>query len=268
VQGEFIFAATHGGITSADALKYPTDSEVSLAKGFLAVDQPWMRGVFTDTHFFQRDRMGRLVAFLARVEAAGWARGDNQTGGRPGVLGVGISEHTAVLVDGGEGGDGSATLVGVGPVYFLTTSGHSPTTCIEGKPLSWDRPGVHVWRWNSSMGDSGGGSGGGDGGGGGENGGGGGESKVGEGAEVGAMKGGESSKDSGGDAVSHLRSATKWSFGSWSWLPADEGKATDYDDRDEGGGPGTIASNGFIANYSLTVHKGKLESSQPGGGIY
>ena len=64
-----------------------------------AINAPWMHGVITDTHFFQRDRMGRLVAFVARIAQAGWAAADNQTTHQTGVLGIGISEHTAVLVD-------------------------------------------------------------------------------------------------------------------------------------------------------------------------
>ena len=149
VQGQFLFDALRGGVTSEDALKYPTDSEVSLARNFLRVDEPWMHGVITDTHFKQRDRMGRLMTFVARVAQAHWERGDHQPGGQLGVLGVGISEHTALLVD---PGDGSARFVGVGPVYFLSSGNRTPTTCEEGKPLSWTAPGVDVWRWNSSSG--------------------------------------------------------------------------------------------------------------------
>jgi cyanophycinase-like exopeptidase len=151
VQGQFVFDAVHGGVTSEDALKYPTDSEVSLARKFITVDAPWMRGVITDTHFFQRDRMGRLVAFVARIAEADWASGDNQTSGQKGVLGVGISEHTAVLVDHARG---TASFVGDGPAYFLTTSGRKPTVCEEGKPLSWAAPGVNVWKWNATDGQN------------------------------------------------------------------------------------------------------------------
>lgn len=145
VQGEFMFTAQHGSVSSADALKYPTDSEVSLARNFIAVDRPWMQGVITDTHFIQRDRMGRLVAFVARVVAAGWAR--NRT--VPGVLGVGVSEHTAVLVD---QASGTAEFSGRGPVHFLSTAGRSPSKCTQGEPLSWASPGIQVWRWNGTAG--------------------------------------------------------------------------------------------------------------------
>ena len=149
--------------------------------------------------------MGRLVAFVARVASAGWPRGDNQTQGHGGVLGVGISEHTAVLVSTRPATvcrisaacmlsstslssstevcpacccvpmlmlapvtvvgavvmalwlalaqvepSGEASFIGAGPAYFLRSKGRLPTTCTEGKPLSWRAPGVDVWRWNES----------------------------------------------------------------------------------------------------------------------
>lgn len=206
VQGQFLFDALYGGVTSEDALNYPTDSEVSLAHDFLRVDEPWMRGVITDTHFKQRDRMGRLMAFVARVAQAHWARGDGQPGGQHGVLGVGISEHTALLVD--PDNDGNALFVGVGPVYFLSSGNRTPTTCEEGKPLSWSAPGVDVWRWNSS-------------------------SPV----AVEQLGDGTRWKDS-------TRTPT-WSFSDWSMHPPSSG-----------------------TRYQLRVDRGKLSSTQPGGGIY
>ena len=60
---------------------------------------------------------------------------------------MGISEHTAVLV---EAATGLATIVGDGPVYFLKSEGRYPAVCTEGKPLSWDAPGIKVQRWNST----------------------------------------------------------------------------------------------------------------------
>ena len=145
VQGQFLFDAAHGGVSSEDALKYPTDSEVSLARAFLHVDDPWMRGVLTDTHFKQRDRMGRLVTFVARIAQAKWAHGDHQPGGQAGVLGVGISEHTALLVD---PSTGTAAFAGVGPVHFVASTNRTPSVLKPGQPLSWDAPGVDVWRWD------------------------------------------------------------------------------------------------------------------------
>ena len=46
------------------------DSEISLTDDLLSL--PWMATVLTDTHFFQRDRMGRIMVFLARATKSGW----------------------------------------------------------------------------------------------------------------------------------------------------------------------------------------------------
>ena len=45
----------------AAAATLPCNLHVRVRRGFLSIDEPWMRGVITDTHFYQRDRMGRLV---------------------------------------------------------------------------------------------------------------------------------------------------------------------------------------------------------------
>ena len=94
-----------------------------------------------DTHFMQRDRMGRLVTFLARIEKA-WG----QNTGR-GILGIGISEHSAAVLS---RSSGLATLSGVGPIYFLRTYGRHAHQCEDGHPLDWPTPGVSVWKWNGT----------------------------------------------------------------------------------------------------------------------
>ena len=88
-------------------------------------------------------------------------------------------------------GSGLGTFSGDGPVYFVSSSGRVPSTCEEGKALSWDAPGVDIWRWNASDG------------------------------------------------------ASTWNFGEWN--------ATS-------GASGT--------RYALSASKGKLASTQKGGGIY
>ena len=146
IQGQFVFDAAAGSVSSAEALADPMGGGVSLTRSFLGVNGVWMRGVLTDTHFLQRDRMGRLLAFVARAATQRWDVGDGQPDNQPGVLGVGVSEHTAVLV----GADGVATFTGVGPAHFLSTRGRLPSECEKGKALGWDAPGVDVWRWNAS----------------------------------------------------------------------------------------------------------------------
>ena len=111
------------------------DSEISLTDDLLSL--PWMATVLTDTHFFQRDRMGRIMVFLARATKSGW-------GGAAGPLGVAVSEHTAVLVD---GATGDAVFTGVGPVYLL--SGGKIKTCDEDHPLGFED--VDILKWNGTM---------------------------------------------------------------------------------------------------------------------
>jgi cyanophycinase len=76
-----------------------------LDRDFLTM--PNMANKITDSHFVTRDRMGRSIAFLARLIADGWAS--------PGVRDIGIDEHTAVLVR----PNGRATMAGSGAAYFL-----------------------------------------------------------------------------------------------------------------------------------------------------
>jgi cyanophycinase-like exopeptidase len=93
---------------------------VTLARDFLAI--PALKGVITDSHFSQRERMGRSIAFLARIVQDGWAKE---------VHGIGIDETTAVLVDAA----GYARVLGENSVYFMTLD-HRPEICVDGKPLT------------------------------------------------------------------------------------------------------------------------------------
>jgi cyanophycinase len=121
VLGEFAFAAQHGTITSSQALKNPYHSHVTLTRDFLHL--PFLNGVITDSHFVARDRMGRLVTFLARIIQDGWAEQ---------ARGIGIDEKTALAVD----ENGLATLFGEGAAYFLETSG-APEVCQKTTPLTF-----------------------------------------------------------------------------------------------------------------------------------
>jgi cyanophycinase-like exopeptidase len=69
-----------------------------------------MAGIITDSHFVTRDRMGRLLTFLARIVQDGWA---------PTAKGIGIDERTALAVE----PTGRATVFGSGAAYFLSTPG-------------------------------------------------------------------------------------------------------------------------------------------------
>jgi cyanophycinase len=89
VQGEFIYDPDGvTATTSAEAIANPYRSSMILSNGFL--DLPLMNDIITDTHFAQRDRMGRLFAFMARL------RQDNLTAR---IIGLGIDENTSLFLD-------------------------------------------------------------------------------------------------------------------------------------------------------------------------
>jgi len=127
ILGEFAFSAQQGTIISSQALKNPFHSHVTLTNDFLHL--PFLSGVITDSHFAARNRMGRLITFLARIVDAGWAEQ---------ARGIGIDEKTALAVD----QDGDVTVFGQGAVYFLETTG-APAVCQKNTPLTFENLSVY-----------------------------------------------------------------------------------------------------------------------------
>ena len=134
VLGEYSFAALKDTVKSSEALSNPFHERVTITRDFLHV--PFMDGKITDSHFVARDRMGRLIAFLARIVTDGWTRAPR---------GIGIDEKTAVLVD----ADGSARVTGVGAAYFLRTPG-PPERCVPNAALTYRN--VSVYRLTAGAG--------------------------------------------------------------------------------------------------------------------
>ena len=116
-------------ITSPQALADPFDPHLTLESSFLKL--PNLEGVITDSHFSQRDRFGRLLAFLAHIaQNTGFY---NSVAKR-----VGIDERKAVLLE----PDGSATIAGEGAAYFVSAN-KKPGVCAAGKPLTFEDLSVH-----------------------------------------------------------------------------------------------------------------------------
>src|SRR5207244_2997527 len=88
VLGEGVFTAENGSVTSAEALADPYDPLVTLDGAFVAL--PALANVVTDTHFVVRDRLGRLIAFVARAA---------QDGLLASPIGIGVDEETALVID-------------------------------------------------------------------------------------------------------------------------------------------------------------------------
>jgi cyanophycinase-like exopeptidase len=89
-----------------------------------------MRGIISDTHFQQRDRLGRLLVFLAR-----------SFDGRA-LTGLGVSEATLAIVD----RNGRGRVRGKGPVHLILAD-HKAELLERGKPLTYR--GFRIWRFNA-----------------------------------------------------------------------------------------------------------------------
>ncbi len=121
VLGDYSFAALKDTVKSSEALPNPFDEKVTITRDFLHI--PLLDGMITDSHFVARDRLGRLVAFLARIATDGWSHAP---------YGIGIDEKTAVLMD----PDGSSRVIGSGAAYFLRAPG-PPEQCTPNTPLTY-----------------------------------------------------------------------------------------------------------------------------------
>jgi cyanophycinase len=126
VQGEFVFSSMIDTITSPEALANPYEPLMTLSRDFLA--EPGMKSIITDSHFSQRERMGRSIAFMSRIVQDGWASS---------VHGIGIDETTAVVLD----PSGHAKVLGKGAAYFMTLD-HKPEVCAYKKPLTVHKVGI------------------------------------------------------------------------------------------------------------------------------
>jgi cyanophycinase len=130
VMGQYVFSALNDTIQSSDALRNPFDRRVTIDSNFLHI--PLLKGKITDSHFVARNRMGRLIVFLARMAQNGWIRAP---------FGIGIDEKTAVLIDPG----GNSVVVGKGAAYFLHAE-EPPHVCQPDTPLSYEHIAVYRLR--------------------------------------------------------------------------------------------------------------------------
>lgn len=128
VLGAFVFSASNGTVYSTEALDNPYNPYMTLEQDFLEL--PLLAGVVTDSHFAARDRMGRLVAFMARVVQDGWSTD---------AIGVGVDECTALVI--GPTGVGEvltqSACGGQGGAVYVVHSTQPPASCQAGQPLQY-----------------------------------------------------------------------------------------------------------------------------------
>jgi cyanophycinase len=161
--GQYAFVALNDTVTSAEALadpfnRYMTIDPLNTWSGKFTqtgsfINIPGLEKTITDDHFNTRDRLGRLIGFVARI-------GDGCTGGVERfdqVLGIGVDEETAVLVSGPRGNvkaqlvanpynpeNTTAPYTPQNSAYF-TKVVRAPSQCVAKKPLNIDS-GVQLYR--------------------------------------------------------------------------------------------------------------------------
>lgn len=125
VLGAHVYGAMDGGsVTSPEALAAPLGAAVTLVEDFLHV--PYLEHVVTDTHFAARDRLGRLLAFVARERVEGDAA----------TIGIGVDERTALCIDGK--GQGQVFTARNGFAWLVRPEG-APQQAKAGQPLNFHR---------------------------------------------------------------------------------------------------------------------------------
>ncbi|MGC5326910.1 cyanophycinase [Brevibacillus sp. SYSU BS000544] len=131
IQGEHSYdaiATKSKTLDSPTALNNPYNSLISLTHGL--IETPVNGHLITDSHFEQRDRMGRFLTFLARNIQDGFEAADQ-------AKGMAVNEMTALLVE----QDGTATVVvqpgATNPGVYMAQSNQAPSVCQNGTPLTF-----------------------------------------------------------------------------------------------------------------------------------
>lgn len=138
ILGNWIYTGEVNSITSEEALANPYHRYITITDKFLTI--PYLDSIITDTHFVTRDRMGRMLTFVARIYED-YVHEDV-------VRAVGVDEHTALLLD---VNTGDVEAVGVGTAYICATE-KKAAVCEEKTPLTFTD--IQCTRLNAKNGDS------------------------------------------------------------------------------------------------------------------
>lgn len=128
VMGQFVNSAMGKfTLTSTMALANPFDPNLTLDKDFLALSG--LQGIITDQHLIERDRIGRTMAFMARLVKDGYTND---------AKAIAADRETAVVINPvGNTIEVLATSDHPTPyVYFMRRSGQAEV-CQPGVPLTY-----------------------------------------------------------------------------------------------------------------------------------
>lgn len=131
VLGSSYFSATNGTVYSSEALEDPYNTYMTFGHNdFFNI--PLLENTITDTHFSERDREGRLLTFMARM--------NNELAERS--FGIACDEYTAVCVD----STGLGAVYGEWPEYddyaffvqMNCEAGNQPEQMQANTPFTWN----------------------------------------------------------------------------------------------------------------------------------
>ena len=131
MQGEKLYGAMDdGSIKSPQALADPLGPANTIEGDFLHL--ALLKGIVTDTHFKERERLGRLFAFVAKAQIG-------SDPALPAMLGLGVDESAALAVE----PDGTGRIYATAPDgYAWVVDGAGLRNVTAGRPL--DAPRVKV----------------------------------------------------------------------------------------------------------------------------
>jgi cyanophycinase len=116
-------------VTSAEALANPFHTNMNYRTTDFLNQVPLTAGIITDTHFSERDRLGRTLAFLARNIVDGYTSVST-------TKGIACDEGAAVCVD----ENGLAKIFGwanYNDYVFFFQADTTPDRCVSGQTLNW-----------------------------------------------------------------------------------------------------------------------------------
>lgn len=133
VLGGISYIPSSKGVLSSEALADPFHAYTEALRDDFFGGLPFLGGVLTDTHFYERDRMGRLLVWMARLIASGRPVRDTKA--------IAADEGAAVCID----ASGQAQVFSDGGfVYFFRANAGPPERIERSQPLQWSQKGEAV----------------------------------------------------------------------------------------------------------------------------
>lgn len=134
VLGEYVYSAEgKESLTSSVAMSDPFAPDVTLARDFLRLR--WLENVITDQHLQERNRIGRTVTLLSRLQQNGWSVVPRA---------IAADRETSLHVD---PADGSAEVFSTAdhltPYVYFMTAREAPERCEPKQPLTSGSVGVY-----------------------------------------------------------------------------------------------------------------------------